>query len=220
MNTVTIIGGDYGEILIRQQKVFNSLIAKKRRGESVSGADELLMLVEHRHIYTLGRHGNPSNLLDSRWLASRGIPMVNISRGGDITYHGPGQVVAYPVVDLQRRRLGVKAYVSLLEDAVIRTIAEYGIRGERIDGASGVWIGKGTNAERKICAIGISCSRFVSMHGLALNVSTDLSYFSAINPCGFTDRGVTSVSRELGRDVGFAECADSLRRHLEKLLAV
>jgi lipoyl(octanoyl) transferase len=121
---------------------------------------------------------------------------------------------------MARRSLGVKGYVHLLEEAVIRTIAEYGIRGERVDGATGVWIDVGTPRERKICAIGIKCSRFITMHGLALNVCTDLSYFSAINPCGFVDKGVTSIAAELGRPVTFDDAATRLRHHLTTLLTL
>jgi lipoyl(octanoyl) transferase len=124
----------------------------------------------------------------------------------------------YPLIDMNRRAIGVKRYVHLLEEAVIRTIAEYGIHGERVDGATGVWVGVGTPQERKICAIGIKCSRFITMHGLALNVCTDLNYFSAINPCGFVDKAVTSISAEVGHNVSFDEAAVSLRRHIANLL--
>lgn len=137
----------------------------------------------------------------------------HVERGGDVTYHGPGQLVAYPILDLERHHLGVKDYVGLIEEAVIQTIALYGIRGERVDGASGVWIGAKTSDERKICALGVKCSRFCTMHGLALNVNTSLDGFSIINPCGFVDRGVTSMAREIGRDIDIEPGKDSVLRH-------
>ena len=160
----------------------------------------------------------------------RGAEVVEIDRGGDVTFHGPGQLVVYPIVDLQRCGLGVKNYVHLLEETVILTLADYGIDSGRVEGATGVWLGIGTPTERKICAIGIRCSRFISMHGLALNISTDLSWFSAINPCGFTDRGVTTLYQELlsrsahqGCDYNppsLDEVAQSLRIRLANLLGL
>ena len=126
--------------------------------------------------------------------------------------------MAYPIIDLEQHRLGVKDYIDRLEESVIRTIAEYGIKGERVDGATGVWIGKGTPTERKICAIGVKCSRYVTMHGLALNVNTDLDAFRLINPCGFTDKGVTSIARETGHEVELREVARRLENHLLDLL--
>lgn len=190
----------YRDALERQTALFQHLIDLKREGTDTAG-EERLALVEHPPVFTLGRHGHAENML--RHLP--GVELVKIARGGDITFHGPGQLVAYPIIDLQRHRLGVKDYVHLLEEAVIRTIAEYGVRGERVHGATGVWIDKGTPRERKICAIGVKCSRFVTMHGLALNVNTNLDYFRAINPCGFTDKGVTSLRLELDREVSMPE---------------
>jgi lipoyl(octanoyl) transferase len=191
---------EYDEMFDRQLHLFNSIIERKRDGQPVE--DEYLLMVEHPHVYTIGKHGHDSNLLmAAELLAGRGIKVKHIGRGGDITYHGPGQFVAYPIIDLSAHKLGVKQYVSLLEESVIQLISEYGIKGVRVEGATGVWIDKGTPLERKICAIGIKCSRFVSMHGLALNVNTDLSYFNAINPCGFVDKGVTSISKEIGEMV-------------------
>jgi lipoyl(octanoyl) transferase len=215
---VELRNADYAEVLAMQRHIFSEMV--ERRGAGLDIVCEYLFLVEHQPVYTLGKHGNPHNLTHAEFLRSKGINLVEIERGGDITYHGPGQVVAYPLIDMSRRGLGVKGYVHLLEEAVIRTIAEYGIRGERVDGATGVWIDVGTPRERKICAIGIKCSRFVTMHGLALNVCTDLSYFSAINPCGFVDKGVTSISAELGTHITFDDAALRLRRHLTTLLAL
>lgn len=178
--------------------------------------DEQILLVEHPEVITLGRHARETNLLFSRdQLARQHVGVYDIERGGDVTYHGPGQLVVYPIVSLTAHKLGVKAYVELLEETVIRTLALYGIRGERIPGATGVWLGKGTPLERKICAIGVKCSRFVTMHGLGLNVNTDLARFGLINPCGFTDKGVTSIERELGHQVDMAEA----KRRVAKILA-
>lgn len=209
----------YNMVLARQREIFGRMVEMKRRGESVAD-EETVMLVEHRPVYTLGRHADPNNILNREMMTARGAEIESIERGGDITFHGPGQIVAYPIVDFGSRGIGVKEYVTLLEEAVILTIAEYGVIGERIEGATGVWIGRATPRERKICAIGIKCSRFVAMHGLALNVNTDLSWFSAINPCGFTDRGVTSLAAETSADthVDWPTAADRLRFHLSNLL--
>lgn len=208
----------YREILARQRQLFDALVDKKRCDRPVSADDEHLLLVEHTPVYTLGRHGNPGNMLHHAGSRYRDTELVAIERGGDITFHGPGQLVAYPIIDLQRRGLGVKRYVELLEEAVIRTIAHYSLAGERHQGAPGVWLGTGTPDERKICAIGIKCRRFVTMHGVALNVNTDLSWFSAINPCGFIDKGVTSIAAELGCEVSYDEVEQILGRNLILLL--
>ncbi len=190
----------YGEAWRLQHTLFDEMVLIKKRGGVPSR--EYLLLVEHTPVVTLGKHAKESNVLVSEsMLAARGVDCYHVERGGGVTYHGPGQLVAYPILDLERHHLGVKDYVGLIEEAVIQTIALYGIRGERVDGASGVWIGAGTSDERKICALGVKCSRFCTMHGLALNVNTSLDGFSIINPCGFVDRGVTSMAREIGRDI-------------------
>lgn len=189
----------YREVWDLQKEKFHALIDAKRSGTI---ADEYLLLVEHYPVYTLGLHGKTSNmLLNERDLANRGIEFLSIERGGDITFHGLGQLVVYPIIDLQAHSLGVKKYVDLLEESVIRLLKHFNIEGNRVEGATGVWIDIGSQRERKICAIGVKCSHFVTMHGLALNVNTDLSYFSAINPCGFVDKGVTSINKEIGHDV-------------------
>lgn len=193
----------YREALDLQLHLQTDLKAAKLAG---SGGEETVLLVEHPHVYTLGRHGKPENLLVSpEHLASMGAELVKVGRGGDITYHGPGQLVVYPILDLERHGLGIKAYVDLLEESVIRTISSFGIRGERVEGATGVWIDKEKPEERKICAIGVACSRYVTMHGLALNVNTDLKMFSAINPCGFIDKGVASIAGEVGHEVDLSQ---------------
>lgn len=167
---------------------------------------ENLLLVEHNPVFTLGFHGNAANmLLDETTLYGKGIECIRIERGGDITYHGPGQLVAYPILNLRRHNLGVKAYVHMLEESVIRVLAEYEITAERDSDAPGVWLEVGTPRQRKICALGVKVSHAVTMHGLALNVNTDLTPFSYINPCGFVDKGVTTMAMELGHTLDFEE---------------
>lgn len=191
---------DYGEMLEKQRSLFSDMVTNKKTGMPIER--EFLFLVEHNPVVTLGKHAKESNVLMSEEiLLNQGVSVFHIERGGDVTYHGPGQLVAYPLLDLEAHRLGVKDYVNLLEEVVIRTISDFGIRGERVAGASGVWIGAGTPSERKICALGVKCSRFVTMHGLALNVNTDLNGFRLINPCGFIDKGVTSMAKELNGSV-------------------
>lgn len=218
----------YREVLELQRDIFNRRVELRRNGQDTG--DDVIITVEHQPVYTLGRHADPRNVVHRQWLLARGAEVVEIDRGGDVTFHGPGQLVVYPIVDLQRCGLGVKNYVHLLEETVILTLADYGIDSGRVEGATGVWLGIGTPTERKICAIGIRCSRFISMHGLALNISTDLSWFSAINPCGFTDKGVTTLYQEMlsrsahqGCDYNLPlldEVAQSLRIRLANLLGL
>ena len=176
-----------------QRRVFDDLVAAKRSHASTSGM-ERVFLVEHTPVYTLGFHANENNIL-----RHVNADYVRIERGGDVTFHGPGQLVVYPVLDLELHGLGVKDYVHLLEESVIRLSRIYGVECARQDGAPGVWLGnESEHTLRKLCALGVKCTRFITLHGLALNVSTDLNFFKAINPCGFNDRGVTSYSNELG----------------------
>lgn len=208
---------DYKTMLGRQRELFDSLVKQKRNGGRVTS--EYIFLLEHPDVITLGRHADHSNLLATAdFLSHAGISAVEIERGGDITYHGPGQLVVYPIIDISLRSFGVKDYVTALEEAVIRTIAHWGIKGERVEDATGVWIGKGTPAERKICAIGIRCSRYITMHGLALNVNTNLSKFRLINPCGFVDKGVTSMQKEVGAEVDMAEVKRVFVGELQQLI--
>ncbi|MDE6810943.1 MAG: lipoyl(octanoyl) transferase LipB [Muribaculaceae bacterium] len=208
---------NYITVLEHQRELFNQLVNEKRANGRVD--EEFLILVEHSPVITLGRRASYNNLLISEESLSKcNIDVVRIERGGDITYHGPGQLVMYPIIDLELHRLGVKTYVNLLEEAVILTLAEFGINGERVEGATGVWVGKGSKHERKICAIGVKCSRFITMHGLALNVNTDLSPFQLINPCGFTDKGVTSISKELGHEVNYREVVEIVKEKFLSLL--
>lgn len=197
---------DLGRVPYRQAwELQHRLVKELQDGHG----QEQLLLVEHDPVFTLGFHGNAANmLLDESALAAKGIECIRIERGGDITYHGPGQLVAYPIIDLRAHNLGVKAYVHLLEESVIRLLAEYVIRAARDSSAPGVWIDVATLRQRKICALGVKVSHAVTMHGLALNVNTDLTPFSYINPCGFVDRGVTTMALELGHPLDFAEVKD------------
>jgi lipoyl(octanoyl) transferase len=195
---------DYKETWDYQERFFSAKVEEKRvpAADGVKTPDRLIF-VEHNHVYTLGKSGSEQNLLlDYIQLQARDASFYRIDRGGDITYHGPGQLVGYPIFDLEGMGIGLREYIELLEDAIIRCISRFGIAGSRLEGATGVWIDpdKGARA-RKICAIGVRASRFVTMHGFALNVSTDLTYFNHINPCGFTDKGVTSIERETGRKI-------------------
>jgi lipoyl(octanoyl) transferase len=177
-----------------------------------------LLFVEHPHVYTLGKSGNRNNLLiDSEFLKKLGATYYHIDRGGDITYHGPGQIVGYPIFDLEQFGMHIKQYVHSLEQSIINTLSEFGIHGERLAGATGVWLDPETPDVRKICAIGVKASRQITMHGFAFNVNTDLSYFSHINPCGFQDKGVTSMKKELGvaQDIGYIK--ERLRENITGL---
>ncbi|MCM1151190.1 MAG: lipoyl(octanoyl) transferase LipB [Alistipes sp.] len=217
---------DYASCWELQRRLFEELGARKsgrreRDGEAANddtGAAGTILLVEHPPVYTLGKSGRAENLLiDPAALERLGAKFFHIDRGGDITFHGPGQLVCYPILDLERIGIGLREYIERLEEAVIRTVARYGIAAGRIPGASGVWI---EGPERKICAIGVRSSRFVTMHGFALNVTTDLEWFSRINPCGFRDRGVTSIARETGREVEMDEVKRLLLRELERQLNI
>ncbi len=206
----------YAETWELQKRLFAALLEAKRGGGS---AEQTLLLVEHPHVYTLGKSGHESNMLvDERFLQTIGATYFRIDRGGDITYHGYGQLVGYPILDLERLGFSLKDYIWTLEECVIRTIADYGIEGARLDGATGVWIEGDTARARKICAIGVKASRYVTMHGFALNVTTDLSYFSHINPCGFVDKGVTSIEKETGLTPSLEEVARKFAARFGELM--
>lgn len=189
-----------------QREFFDALLRTKETGEN--NEKQTLLLVEHPHVYTLGKSGHEGNLLvNEEFLKSIGATYFRTDRGGDVTYHGLGQLVGYPILDLEQEGLTLKEYIHLLEESVIRTVARYGITAGRLDGATGVWVEGDTPRARKICAIGVKASRYVTMHGFALNVTTDLGYFSHINPCGFTDKGVTSIEKETGLKPSLEEVA-------------
>jgi lipoyl(octanoyl) transferase len=181
-----------------------------------------LLFVEHPPVYTLGKSGKIENVLISEEeRLARGIDFFYTNRGGDITFHGPQQIVGYPVLDLEKFYTDIGRYLRNLEEVVMRTLAEYGLKGERSAGETGVWLQPGIpGKERKICAIGVRCSRWITMHGFALNVNTDLDYFDYIIPCGIQNKQVTSISRELNRDVPLAEVKEQLKRNFEKVFEV
>ncbi len=214
---------DYKETWDYQEHFFREKVEYKGRGDdsSMAPADRLIF-VEHNHVYTLGKSGQESNLLlDYIQLRAKDAVFYRIDRGGDITYHGPGQLVGYPIFDIEAMGLGLKEYIHLIEEAVILCLSHYGITGERLDGATGVWVEPSIPGKaRKICAIGVRASRHVTMHGFALNVNTDLSYFDHINPCGFTDKGVTSIARETGRDISMSEIKRDLRNIIGEVFEI
>lgn len=206
----------YSEAWQRQTEWFDALISAKQNGEPY---ENRIILCEHPHVYTLGRSGkNQHMLLNDEQLKAIGATLYHIDRGGDITYHGPGQLVCYPIINLEEFNLGLKEYVHLLEEAVIRVCASYGIAAERMEKATGVWLDVHTPRARKICAMGVRCSHYVTMHGLAFNVNTDLRYFSYIHPCGFIDKGVTSLQQELGEETPLAEVKERLQQAVLSLL--
>lgn len=200
----------YEDALKIQTEKFDESVLKKRNGEI---ADNHLFFCEHNPVFTIGKSGKDSNLLiPESLLEEKGISLYHIGRGGDITYHGPGQITGYPVFDLERWNIGLHSYIDRMEEAVIRFLSLYGIKGERLDGATGVWIEPYVAGRaRKICAIGVKSSRYVTMHGFALNINTDLSYFKLINPCGFTDKGATSLAQELGSEQDFELAKERLK---------
>lgn len=189
---------DYSEALELQRNEFRRL----SEGNTPEGCAGTIFTVEHPDVYTIGKHGDENNLLvDEEVLRNMGARLFRTDRGGDITFHGEGQIVGYPVLNLALVNMGLRQYIFTLEQAVIDTLARYGTESGRSEGASGVWTGgnvAGKGPLRKVCAIGVRASRYITMHGFALNVTTDLHRFEVINPCGFTDRGVTSMQRELG----------------------
>lgn len=206
----------YSEAWKRQTELFNGLIEAKKRGEEYINR---IICCEHEPVYTLGKSGKMNNLLiREEELRGLGATFFQIDRGGDITYHGPGQLVVYPILNLEDFHLGLREYIALLEEAVISLCAHYGIEGKRVEGAIGVWIDAGKPTARKICAFGVRCSHFVTMHGLALNVNTDLRFFDYINPCGFVDKGVTSLSKELGSTLDYEEVTQCFISILTSLL--
>lgn len=206
----------YSDSWTRQTEWFDALVHAKLNGKSY---ENRIVLCQHPHVYTLGRSGKENNmLLGEEQLTAIGATLYHIDRGGDITYHGPGQLVCYPIINLEDFGLGLKEYVHLLEEAVIRVCATYGINAGRLEKATGVWLDGDSPRARKICAIGVRSSHYVTMHGLAFNINTDLRYFSYINPCGFIDKGVTSLQKELGREVAMDEVKHRLQEEIQSLL--
>ena len=212
---------DYKEAWDYQEKRFNEILDVKKNNRKENRQDptlSYLLFCEHPHVYTLGKSGDENNLLvNEDYLKSRGATFYKINRGGDITYHGPGQIVGYPILDLDNFFTDIHKYLRYLEEAVILTLADYGIESTRSDGETGVWLDVGGEKARKICALGVRSSRWVTMHGFAFNVNCDLSYFGNIIPCGIVDKSVTSMQKELSREVDMQEVKDKLKGHLKKL---
>ncbi len=215
---------DYKQAWDYQEQLFQDVVAQKlynRKNEQNEQrpTPNYLLFCEHPHVYTLGKNGSENNLLVNQiQLQDHQARFYKIDRGGDITYHGPGQIVGYPIIDLDNFFPDIHQYVAFLEEAIILTIADYGIKGERLKGASGVWIdAEDKTRARKICAIGIKASRWVTMHGFAFNVKTDLKYFDFINPCGFTDKKATSLEKETGKELDMNQVKKKVKTNLSHL---
>ena len=219
----------YLECWEKQRTMFEGMLQRKRTGQVCDdvanpeqvGTAGVIYLVEHNPVYTLGKSGKSENMLVSEpYLRSIGAEFYHIDRGGDVTYHGPGQVVGYPILDLEQLGIGLREYIDSLEEAIIGVCREWGIEAGRIAGASGVWLDGDSSRARKICAIGVRASRYVTMHGFAMNVNTDLKYFTHINPCGFVDKGVTSLEKELGHEVDIELVKAQIVKHLAEKLKI
>lgn len=215
---------DYKETWDYQSKLLQEIVDVKienRRKNLSKITDNYFLFVEHPHVYTLGKSGDLSNLLLSeKQLAEKGATFYKINRGGDITYHGPGQIVGYPILDLENFFTDIHKYLRLLEESIILTIAEYGLKGERSEGETGVWLDVDTPFARKICAMGIRSSRWVTMHGFALNVNTNLGYFDNIIPCGIRGKAVASMEAELGKKLDQEEVKLKIIKHFKNLFEV
>ena len=212
---------DYKECWDFQEEIFAKTIEIKsnnRRKRTSVETKNTMIFCEHPHVYTLGKNGDENNLLvNEEHLKTREALFYRINRGGDITYHGPGQIVGYPILDLENFFTDIHKYLRLLEEAVILTLREYRLNGERSDGETGVWFDVGSPKARKICALGVKSSRWVCMHGFAFNVNTDLTYFENIIPCGILDKQVTSLQKELNTKVDIAEVKQKLKTHIANL---
>jgi lipoyl(octanoyl) transferase len=209
----------FQEKLLKENTVIKSLKAK---GETSSDTTHHLLFCEHPPVYTLGKSGKEEHVLVSKdELSRRGIAYYPTNRGGDITFHGPGQVVGYPILDLEKFYTDIGKYLRNLEEVIILTMAEYGLKGDRSPGETGVWLDPENKLKaRKICAMGVRCSRWVTMHGFAMNINTDLNYFSMIVPCGIADKQVTSLQKELGRKVDMEEVKRKIKSNFSKVFSV
>lgn len=216
---------DYKETWDYQESLFEEIVELKRKNRAENTdlpTPNYFLFVEHPHVYTLGKSGHIENLLiDEAALAKKGATFYKINRGGDITYHGPGQIVGYPIIDLENFFTDIHKYLRSLEEVIIRTLADYGIKGERSEGETGVWLDVGTPFARKICAMGVRASRWVTMHGFALNVNTDLGYFDNIIPCGIRGKAVTSLNVELSKEkIDTEEVKRYILKHFEEIFGV
>jgi len=212
---------DYEQAWADQEKLFQDTVALKtqnRTNNTTLETPNYLVFCEHPHVYTLGKSGHPENLLlDEKGLAEKHATYYKINRGGDITYHGPGQLVGYPILDLDNFFTDIHLYLRTLEEAVILTMKDYGIEAGRYPGFTGVWLDADNEKARKICALGVRCSRWVTMHGFAFNVNADLDYFKNIIPCGIDDKAVTSMQHELGQALDMEEVKEKLKGHIAEL---
>jgi lipoyl(octanoyl) transferase len=212
---------DYKEIWEYQEELFKDILdtkIKNRREDAGLETENHLLLVEHDHVYTLGKSGDVENLLANQELLKEiGATYYKINRGGDITYHGPGQITGYPILDLENFFTDIHKYLRFLEEIFIKILADYDLNGERSPGETGVWLDVGTPFARKICALGVRASRWVTMHGFAFNVNTDLGYFDHIIPCGIQDKAVTSLQSELKREVDMEEVKQKIKYYFEEL---
>ena len=212
---------DYQEAWDRQEALFTKTVAVKnenRLNNTAIPTPNHLIFTEHPHVYTLGKSGHAEYLLlDDEGLKEKNASFYKINRGGDITYHGPGQIVGYPILDLDNFFTDIHLYLRTLEEAIIRTCSDYGIQAGRYEGFTGVWLDADTSKARKICALGVRASRWVTMHGFAFNVNADLSYFGNIIPCGIDDKDVTSLERELGYRLDMQEVKNKLKAHIADL---
>jgi len=218
---------DYKDAWDYQEKLFEKIVAIKMKNRELPLANQhppkhYLLFCEHPHVYTLGKSGSEDNLLvNNDQLTEKKAAYFKINRGGDITYHGPGQIVGYPILDLDHFFTDIHKYLRFLEEIIIKTLADYGITAGRLKGATGVWLNEDDPAKaRKICAMGVRCSRWVTMHGFAFNVNSDLEYFNNIVPCGITDKAVTSMEKELGAKQDIEEVKLKLRCHFEQQFEV
>lgn len=210
---------NYQESLLKQNVDIKTRYYSPQQKQKKESTTNYLLFVEHPPVYTLGKTGHEENvLLNENELQDRGILFVKTNRGGDITFHGPEQIVGYPILDLEKFGTDIGKYLRNLEEIIIRTLAEYGISGERSNGETGVWLEPGNvGRERKIAAFGVRCSRWITMHGFAFNVNTDLQYFEGIVPCGIKNKQVTSLARELGRDIELSEVKEKIKIHFEEV---
>jgi len=212
---------DYQDAWNDQELIFKDTIAVKTNNRIQETTDEtpnFLVFCEHPHVYTLGKSGHPEYLLlDEEGLKAKNATYYKTNRGGDITYHGPGQIVGYPILDLDNFFTDIHLYLRTLEEAVILTLKDYGIVAGRYPGFTGVWLDADNEKARKICALGVRCSRWVTMHGFAFNVNADLDYFKNIIPCGIDDKDVTSMQRELGYELNLSEVKNVLKKHISTL---
>ncbi len=213
----------YKEVWNYQEKLLQQIVHKKSANKELAdkkiSTQNHLLFVEHFPVYTLGKNGNENNvLIAEQKRKEKGIEYFHINRGGDITFHGPGQIVGYPIFDLDNFKTDLGWYLRNLEEVIILTLADYGLQGERSKGETGVWLDSSVKGkERKICAMGIRCSRWVTMHGFALNVNTDLNYFDFIIPCGIQNKKVTSLKNEIGEVVNLNELKEKLKKNFEKV---